>query len=444
MCSIPSRVPLPPRNKMIKTIPTASKPSSLIMKPTKGFLKPSASQGKMVPLSSPILQKRTSSNRSPSVGCSKSSSSSLTLENFSSDNSKTHEVRIRIFSNYGHPSLISCSEIDVLNEKRQTIPISTIKIEPKRNAPNNILIESSNRRSLTRSRSETNLNLNDFSKLTNGSIMEKNESEYWHAEWPPQFPMKYIDVVVIVKTSSQIDSLRIWPNKFDTSQNFKHVSIFLDQNLLYDNDELANEFGIVIPLQMFDMEGKSRIIGSRQQIHVSDDFGILPVKAINDIEIGFLQSYSSKAYFGLQQIILFDSEGDAIDLESKGLIQCFNCGNDSAKDVKSIFSNNEPAYNFKWIGELNKDSKISIKFADDIIISAVAFVTLPENAEQISLGVKQIKIKFNGFNVWCGMINRGYPESEKAKERTHFIFLYDNSAIKEKVYKHSYKSSFFN
>lgn len=449
MCSIPARLPLPPKNKLNRSTLTASKPSSLIgrpssliTKPMKGSIQPSASQGKIVPLSTQILQKRTQSNRSPSVGVNHSSSTSKLFSEFTSEKALAHEIRIRVFSNYGHPSLISCSEIDIINEKRQTTPISSITIEPKRNAANDMLINSSKRRSLTKSRSESNLNLYDFSKLTNGTVMEKDESQYWHAEWPPEFPLKFIDIVIIVKTPYQIDSLRIWPNKIDQTKNFKHISIFLDQNLLYDN-ELENEFGLVIPLQKFDSLGNSRVIGSRELTNrVSDSFGILPVKATTSIEIGFLQAYDSKYFFGLQQIKIYDSQGESIDLISKGMIECFNCGDKPEKEVNSIFTIDEPDINFKWIGQLNKDSRIVIKFIEATIISAVALVTLPENIEQSSLSIKQIKIKCNGVNVWCGAINRGDYESKHARDRTSIIFLYDSSTIKEKILRDIYKNFF--
>ena len=208
MSSTPSKLPIPPRAKMHRSTLTAKKPSSLIARPMKGSIQASASQSKMVPLSKQILQQMSRPIRSPSVGVHHSSSSSI-ISSLNSDRANAHEIRIRVFSNCGNASFISCSGIDVLNDRKQNVPISSITLEPKRNAPNDLLINSSKRKSLTKSNSATNLNLYDFSKLTNGSVMEKDESKCWHAEWPPEYPMKYIDIVLIVKSPSQIDSIRI-------------------------------------------------------------------------------------------------------------------------------------------------------------------------------------------------------------------------------------------
>lgn len=412
------------------------------MKPQKGFIKSSTSMSKMPVLQrGQIMQTKPQSSRNSSVNDKHTSS----LINIKSESQKTNsnEIRIRVFSNYGNPSFISCSEIDIINQERQKVQILSIKLEPKRNAVDEMINDSRKKQGIPKSSSANNLNnLFDFSKLTNGSVMEGDEYDYWHAAWPPEFPMKYVDIVINVKSKSLIDSLRIWPNKNDTTQNFKHISVFLDQHLLFDN-EIENEFGLVIPLHKFDSQGNSRIIGFREEInHVTDDYGIIPVKAITKIEIDFLQSYRCSDQFGLQMIKFYNSDGDPIDVTTKGLIECINCGDESTKTIDSVFSTKELDPTFKWICELNNDSKILVKFLEATIISAIMFITLPESFSHIDLAIKQVRIKSNGINTWCGKIDRGDNNLENARARTNIIFLYDNLNIKEKIYEDAYKSAY--
>ena len=132
MSSNSHHLPIPPINKP-KKIYSPSKSGSLIMKPQKGFIKSSTSLSKMPVLQrGQIMQTKPQSSRNSSVNNKHTSS----LINIKSESQKTNsnEIRIRVFSNYGNPSFISCSEIDIINQERQKVQILSIKLEPKRNS----------------------------------------------------------------------------------------------------------------------------------------------------------------------------------------------------------------------------------------------------------------------------------------------------------------------
>ncbi|OHT15609.1 hypothetical protein TRFO_42426 [Tritrichomonas foetus] len=443
--------------------------------------------------SSSVLQKNASHPATKSTHDYKEIIHSNKISNKNKNNFQSHTIKIRLESNWGHPSLISCSKIEVLGANRVPIEINKISIEPKMVVTN-----------------MSDLNENMLTKLINGQLIKQENTDCWSAKWPPEKPLNFLDIILnielpeyeseekeefetqtltnkleeidendelndVVKINNkptsqnntqndrkviynQIDSLRIWPVSSEPTQNFRKVTIYYNNYVLFD-DELQKDFGSNIPLQLYDESGNcliKRIYNDAKQ-KIVDDFGQLPYRPTQCLEICFLKSYNHNSKFGLQRIRLYDNEGNELRINDQVVIEAVECGeftsrsssdsnnastqlagNIHQKSIKDLFYDPIEAKNkglkmTAWEGDLTPNSRLVIKFTEPIVVSAVLFITLKKIIGPSDIALKQVKIKNNGVNVWCGKLKRcnEYPEDERSLATV--AFLHDHEKIRKAV-----------
>ncbi|OHT11333.1 hypothetical protein TRFO_19330 [Tritrichomonas foetus] len=363
-----------------------------------------------------------------------------------------HTITIKILSNYGHSSLVAFSEIDILNQSRLVIPVNKIYYKEQYDECDN---------------TQRNLQC-----LANGALIKNSLNECWKHEWPPNSFQNSIDIVMKVKSRSQIDSIRFWPISFDSTLNMRHVIIMLDQNVLYDQD-LPNDFGTIIPLKLFDEMGKSLVKRTVEETFSFDDYGVFPYKSALKVEIQLLESYKSKTEIGIQHIGLYDNNGAFIPLNVNENVHLFDSHyyqiHNTDYHLKNIFYNpNTNEQHHPWKSEIG--SRIIISPPMPIFVSAIVFVTLKKlndlktnndhnnsnDAESSVLhsdttanedyhsnkkssitcddiGAKKVSVLINNVKINTLKLRRDHETDDQELARTNIVFLHDNSMIKEKL-----------
>ncbi|OHS94365.1 hypothetical protein TRFO_11235 [Tritrichomonas foetus] len=331
-----------------------------------------------------------------------------------------HEVIIRINSNWGNGSRISCSKIDIIGSQKKPLTINKITMFPIQDT------------------------IIDFDCLVSGSLIKDKDDPVWSMKWPPEAPLKNIDLIFDIMTSDSLETIRIWPISFNIDENIKNASIIVDKMLIFSGN-LANDFGITIPLN--DMMNKKKPIDYKP--FPIDHFGILPFRAITSLTIHIMESYKSSERFGLQQIILFDGEGDFFDVREKAIVSAEYCGSNGKTILDIFYGPNEKRSNESkkmWQADLTKSSRIMIRFQHPILISAVSIITLRPVPGPIDVGVKKVRIVAGKNTVYTGKLAHDFPHFDDSRECTNVIFLYDNESVRENVLRIAYpeKTMYFN
>ncbi|OHT11139.1 hypothetical protein TRFO_01026 [Tritrichomonas foetus] len=332
-------------------------------------------------------------------------------------NVESHEIKIKMKSNHGDPSTISCSKIDVIGTSNVPIEISKIEIVPD----------------------QTTDNGDEYKKLINGSLIKEVPDEMWKMKWPPPPPLKSVDIILTVYSNSPITALRIWPIPLDTSQNIREVVVSLDKKVFY-RGEIPKDFGKVVAFTIYDENGKEidRSYLLDQPPYESDKWGLIPFRASTKIEIQVFSAYSTKStFFGLQQILMFDRDGMYLDIRDFSLISAVDCGETKYLAEELFWDPSEKtkmiSKKMLWKAELTKNSKINIAFQEPTLISAIAFVTLKPVADPFDVGAKHVRITADKTILWSGKLKHGESNYGDVRECTTVIFLYDNAPIKQEV-----------
>ena len=321
-------------------------------------------------------------------------------------------VKVRVHSNYGHPTTVSCSEMDVLGTNRRRLNILSVAAEPIKQ------------------------DKAVLSRLVNGKLFKTTESECWTAKWPPEPPLISFEIGLMVNGSEDIHSLRIWPVEHDLTQNIRHVSVLLDRKVVFDG-ELKADFGNVISLSMED-EG---VLRSERCQKIRDSFGVLPVKPISQMSIEVLRAYAGNKEFGLRHIRLYDKNGEWFDVRETGVIEAIDCGNVEPPiqlfyDPQEVLQ--EGVRRKLWKGELHSGSRIVVRFREPTQITAVLIIALKPVPGPVDIGVKHVRITTDGIRRWTGRMKHDVPKFYDDRECTNVIFLCDNQGIREKVLEHAF------
>ena len=321
-------------------------------------------------------------------------------------------IKIRVRGNYGHPTTVSCSEIDVLGTNRRRIRILSIACEPIRQ------------------------DKDVLSRLVNGRLFKESADECWSAQWPPEPPLVSFEIALIISGDEDVHSLRIWPVEHDVSQNIRDVTVILDHKVVFEG-QLKSDFGNIISLRLED-EGALR---SERCQKMSDAFGVLPVRPVSQLAIEILKAYAGDKEFGLRRIALYDKNGEWFDVRETTVVDAQNCGD--VEPPIALFYDPEEAKQEGvrkklWRGDLHPDSRILVRFREPTQITAVLIVALKPVPGPVDIGVKHIRITTDGVRRWVGRMKHDVPKFYDDRECTNVIFLCDNQGIRQKILEHAF------
>lgn len=321
-----------------------------------------------------------------------------------------HFVKIRIESNWGNPQFVSCSQVAVLSARKMTIPVQAITSEPVKQT------------------------LEEMSKLVNGTLIKKDAEDCWKAQWPPEPPLTSFDIVLRLRTNEIVEAIRFWPVEHDPTQNIRNVTIYLNQDLMYQG-ELESDFGNVIPLRLYDDDGNLVTTHKTAEDHqIIDVHGIMPVRPANILSIEAVSSYASQDEFGLMNIRLYDRHGEYLDVRKNSLIEAEGCGDNGKSAAELFYDPKEPSRERRklWKGQLTPESRIVVKFQEKVQISAIAISTLRPMLGPVDIGLKVARVKINGVQRWAGLLKRG---ADEANPCTTVAFLADNRNVYDRIMK---------
>ncbi|OHT07161.1 hypothetical protein TRFO_01285 [Tritrichomonas foetus] len=355
----------------------------------------------------------------------------------------TNTIIIQIESNYGNPKKISCSSLDILGSHKRPLPIKSITYKSLPHC-------------------------NTLQKLVNGVLIKNNEKDIWWANWPPQPPMT--NITIIIHTIGEVpDSIRVWPNPMDPTSNLKNIKVY-SNGVLYYSGDLPETFGLIIPLKEVRVEDdESDDENHKNEPNVSlfelkclrecqsdfipplfDKYGEIPTMSCQNITIGILDSYGDPEIFSIQNIKIFDMNGEAMDVVQNCAIEAESCGNCPSPNFLFINSKNKESdlmkyktennsYNeyksyVRWHGRLSKPmSKIHVRFKTPVKVSCIQFSTIVKSDEDIKIAARKVNIFAANKKIWAGRLKLSKNYDRRGCNSNTFVFFAENETLQNKI-----------
>jgi len=313
--------------------------------------------------------------------------------------SKLHEIRVKILSNYGDAKEVSCSEIDVLDQQKISIPI----------------IEYSYAQEWRPTK--------QLSELFNRVLIKNDVGSIWKEDWPPSYPYTYLELVIRLETSRIIDSLRIWPQQFNKFSNIKDVVVYYDGSIVYSGI-LDPDFCSYVPLRFTSSFISPDLASTVPNIveNVVDSFGIVPIPRTSNIDVSVLSVYGDGVFYGLSHIRIYRFDGELIDA-SNVVIRSHETG----LNMSCLFNEPEDSGSMffeSWKARFNNKSGFSIVFPYPMAIACIEFTNFYTDLDTPSCGVKKAVVRINGNPVWIGSFGqRNFIIDDEDSSLMQYIFL---------------------
>lgn len=218
------------------------------------------------------------------------SSASFKSEEPTTEKQQITVVKIKIFSNWGNPTTISCAELSFVNDLGSKIPISTAMFNGQKQEEK-------------------------LKSLWDHGTIEADQNT-WKEEWPPEAPSTSHVLIFSLKTSDRVTGIRVWPNLLDTSTNIRQISVSLNHNKVFKG-ELPKDFGMVIPIN------DENIIHRHYETEEFTNIKFNPQR----ITILCKNTYGKTFVYGIHQILFINYQGELINAASKYTIQLENFKN---------------------------------------------------------------------------------------------------------------------
>ncbi|OHS97150.1 hypothetical protein TRFO_36708 [Tritrichomonas foetus] len=326
-------------------------------------------------------------------------------------------MKIRIHSNWGHPHLIGCSRIDILAQNKSVIPIVKEGIEPPIHQTD------------------------DLNKLVNGNLIKMKEEDTWKAKWPPEVPLKSIDINFSFPSAYIPMALRIWPTVLDQKMNLKDVTIFVEDTPVYSGS-LPLDVGTVIPVnkdlsEIINIQ-KESTFDKFKQIIAEDTHGTIPLKPAQVIDFHIVETYGDPKSFGFSRLRIFDEKGQIIDVLKLATIEAIHCG--KCSPPKELFYEGDLVLqrNSIWKATFHPGkSCIRVRFHTPMIVAGFLVDTYryPFTLKVNDISVKGLKIAVDGRMIWFGRLKHSTKEAEKAitGDCSSLIFTFANREIQHSI-----------
>ena len=361
---------------------------------------------------SPLSQNATTLTR-PIVGKIKSKTpgppSKLALRNDilrmlpsveSARSAKTSIVKIKIYSNWGHPTKIGSVEIDFVDANGNTLPVKSSMFNKQK----------------ATEKMKTLWN-HDFN----------TDNKQWIVSWPPEAPHNSHQLHFSVKVNEAITGIRVWPNTADTTINIRQVSVSIDHVKVYKG-EFPKDIGVVIP-----------ITNSILPHQMLPNKNLLPPSfAPTNISFHVKSTYGNTTVIGLHQFILVNEKGKMIPINEKFKF-VFN-------DIKPIQDTsllvreipNDTKYELDkfepWTGDIiGPDPTITLLSKKNHQIGAIIFIGTLLHEGTPDIHIKNIAIDFNGKRQWVGRLKHRVLDEEFEYMCATYAFFKEDKEYQQHV-----------
>lgn len=317
-------------------------------------------------------------------------------------------VKLAIMSNYGNPSEISMSEVDILDEDSHLIPV--VKV-------------------LTNS--SDFIECSDFQRLTNSELIKDNVDDEWNATWSKPG----VSLSFVIDAPNPPSYIRIWNSKGDYEKNVKDVQVFLGDRFV-NQATIPQKFGITISLVGSDKDdlistSEDNMLKREKIEERVDRFGEIPAKPLSSMQIHVIDSYKNDSgYVSLNAIELFDFEGNKLECGDQ-IKKITVLDADMISSSPHLFGNGNREIDLHniWVAraKLGKHPIIDVEFEHPVLISLIRIWNCDSDA--YNFGAKKLRILSDKDTLWYGRIKISHNiMTEPDKCRTS-IWLTDSLQI---------------
>ena len=393
----------------------------------------------------PIESKRLSKDRKPysmsSLRSLKNYNGALDLLFSSRDTEPqkiaTTKLTIRIHSNWGNQTKISCNEIDFLDIRGSRIDVFSchhVTVHDRK----------------------------PISKLTNSVLTD--ESDVWIEEWPPSDHSDDITLEFVLPKDPEVQMVRVWPSHNDVTQNIKNVTVYADDYKVFSGDfpyDIGSNIHLAMPLKgdllRFTQEETTRekredyaqiklrptyitftptmIYEQNSMISTPDLSPLLENETIpGQIE----------PFYSLERIALFDSNGDQITHNLKVHINHIKEDFNPMSLFRRIFYEKDEDdipvrlnyYPGGTQAKISTDNEIRVQLLETCDIGAIVLINAKHSTEfGFRHNVRHMEIKFDGKHVWSGRIKQTDVQHPINRKNVTFVFFNDSRKYQKKIYE---------
>jgi len=325
--------------------------------------------------------------------------------------SLTQKFQIRFLSNWGDPSIISCSDILFLDDNHRGIPILSITGEPM------------------------DIRKTNLQQMITGMMYKTSMDECWKASWENRYP---IEITVIIENIGRVSQIRFFNCEIQGKSGVREVEVIQKDKLLWKG-EITPDFGIVATLdsrkfeQIEKCQSQAPEIVFRKMLS-KDEFGVLPQCSFQNFRFLMHANYGHESLYGLNNMMFFDNFGVAIP---KGHISISISGCELKSEIQSIIRDNYHVY--------NQDSHIVFERTDSIIkptieatvihphiVGGVVIANHHHPMFQSNISVKYLSIYSDNHFIWSGRIKYNGEVPDFKQDPASTVIYFSNIVIKNK------------
>lgn len=399
------------------------------------------------------------------------SSSLKQASSFINEAERDYQLNIHFVSNWGHPNLISCSEIDILGKDRT--PIQKVSISEYINKDPN----SSDGEPYINS----NINPQFFDRLCNHFLIKETQNDCWYSNWKPK-SKKPLLLSINITSKERPEYIRIWNSKFLPESNLRNFTVIYEGQVVGEgevpinfcvvtklNSEIIKPIPISIPplcdpttleqiqeqQQHPDQQRKPSLVNfgiAREEMlsifqeNVSsldcDQYGKMFVPRIKHLKFTLIEAYDTNSKeIGLNSIELFDVNGKSISFSNIKTVNIVN-----AKCVSSpfkLFKDHRRTMDSSdmWLCEKEIDEQKASQKHSSIDLCPKLTVDLSKEKKIILIriwnyngfdefshyGVRKMKIESDKSLLWIGNLNAAKGMTSKYVDGITDVWLTDKT-----------------
>ena len=312
-------------------------------------------------------------------------------------------IKIKILSNWGHESEVSCHKIDILNDKNTILNVNHYAFNIPKNKPTNLV------------------------QLFNTGNSSSTMCGDWTEQWPPEKPFESHKIFIGVDEDC-IGGIRVWPSS-DFTKNIKEVSISINGTKVFKGDFPKDipefiSFGTVLANPMNSVREGSIVFTPHR------------------ITICPLATYGNTTVFGINTIMFFDKDGNKIEINKLYSITAMKC----KPTANMVMLTKEPASDAKyememfetWSAEPVTNSLLCFITKKKISIGAIVILNPLLHPDTPDIEVSRAKILFDGKCMWNGRFKRRGVEQPNERDCANYIFFHEDidyqKDIREKAF----------
>ncbi|EAY14314.1 hypothetical protein TVAG_026350 [Trichomonas vaginalis G3] len=322
-----------------------------------------------------------------------------------------YEIDLHLLSNYGHPSQICLSKIEVLTKDR--IPISNVTVVPE----------------------DLKYVNESISFLTSNSLLKSTMNEMWHADFVPNGSPVIFHILVSAFLPPEF--IRVFNSKIGESMNTKEVSVYIAGKFI-QTTSVPLDFGSTVSLKASDFQNITPIENFLVTpkvptfLRLKDDFGNLPILKTSSISFKLYNSTSGKPRLGLNGLEFFDLNGKLLSSDLITNIEVFNGA--SISSPRYLFKDDKNTMNIDdmWIAGISESPIVlRVEYSEPRLISLIRIWNYNGYPDCNLYSTKNIKIYINDtIPVYFGRLKRGKGMTTGIEESVTDIWVSENYHLK--------------